>query len=294
MWPGCQAKWDAQLEALGYSTADSTAAATVGRTAADAVIAHRANDGANQAGGYADTSGYRPVNPPAPAPLVDPWRWQPQTSAPALRPALAVRAPRSAPTAWPTAQIPSPPKSVPDSVDNMVKESAGLNDRKKSQAVYWSDGPGSETPPGHWNLIAQWLSRRHRQTLDQDATPVLRPQRRPARRQHHLPGRPSTAGTMPGRSRWCGTSRRARRSPPGAGPYLGIGPIQGETWSPYIPTPNFPEYTSGHSTFSTAAAAVLKDFRGAAEFDASATVKKGTSFVEPATATQPGVRGRRR
>ena len=40
-------------------------------------------------------------------------------------------------------------------------------------AVYWADGPGSETPPGHWNLIAQWLSRRHRQTLDQDAKMFL-------------------------------------------------------------------------------------------------------------------------
>jgi hypothetical protein len=73
VWPACQADWDAQLEALGNSTAD----ATVGRTAADAVIAHRANDSANQANNYADTSGYQPVNPPAPAPLVDPWRWQP-------------------------------------------------------------------------------------------------------------------------------------------------------------------------------------------------------------------------
>jgi hypothetical protein len=73
------------------------------------------------------------------------------------------------------------------------------------------------------------------------------------------------------------------------GPYLGVGPIQGETWHPYIPTPNFPEYTSGHSTFSAAAAAVLKDFRGSDAFNASATIKQGTSFVEPATDTQPGV-----
>ena len=70
------------------------------------------------------------------------------------------------------------------------------------------------------------------------------------------------------------------------GPYLGVGPIQGETWRPYIPIPSFPEYTSGHSTFSAAAAAVLKDFRGADAFNASARVAKGTSFVEPATDTQ--------
>jgi len=33
-------------------------------------------------------------------------------------------------------------------------------------------------------------------------------------------------------------------------------------WLPLIVTPNFPEYISGHSTFSGAAAAVLADFYG--------------------------------
>jgi hypothetical protein len=287
VWPGCQAKWDAQLEALGYGSADSTTAATVGRTAADAVITHRANDGSNQAGNYADTSGYRPVNPPPPALLVDPWRWQPQSAAPALVPHWRYVTPFS-PDSLPAVQIPSPPKSVPESVDNIVRESAGLNDRKKSQAVYWADGPGSETPPGHWNFIAQWVSRRHKQSLDQDARLFF------ALNAALLDASIACWETKYGWDYARPISlvrhfRKGRTITAWRGPYLGIGPIQGETWSPYIPTPNFPEYTSGHSTFSTAAAAVLKDFRGAAEFDASATVKKGTSFVEPATATQPGV-----
>jgi len=34
------------------------------------------------------------------------------------------------------------------------------------------------------------------------------------------------------------------------------------TWSPLLGTPNFPEYISGHSTFSGAAAAVLAVFYG--------------------------------
>ena len=38
------ASWASQLEALGYSAADSTTAATVGQRAADAVIAHRSGD----------------------------------------------------------------------------------------------------------------------------------------------------------------------------------------------------------------------------------------------------------
>jgi hypothetical protein len=145
VWPGCQASWDAQLEGLGYSAADSTTAATVGRTAADAVIANRA----------------------------DPWRWQPQPGQTAAVPHW-----RSVttfnPKAIPDTQVAIPPRSVSMTADNILKESAGLNDRKKSIAVYWSDGPGSETPPGHWKLIA-------------------------------------TSSTSPGRSRSCATSRPAGR-----------------------------------------------------------------------------------
>ena len=46
-----------------------------GKRAADNLIAARRTDGANQAGDYADTTGYRPVN--TPDQVVDPWRWQP-------------------------------------------------------------------------------------------------------------------------------------------------------------------------------------------------------------------------
>jgi hypothetical protein len=42
--------------------ADTTAPATVGLTAAQAVLDYRHSDGSNQANGYADTSGYVPVN----------------------------------------------------------------------------------------------------------------------------------------------------------------------------------------------------------------------------------------
>jgi hypothetical protein len=287
VWPGCQANWDAQLEALGFTTGDATTAATVGRTAADAVIAHRSNDNSHQAGGYADTSGYQPKNPPAPAAVVDPWRWQPQTSAPASAPHWRRVTPFS-PNTIPNTQVPTPPRSVSQTADNLLAESANLTDRKKSMAVYWADGPGSETPPGHWNLIAQWLSRRHRQTLDQDAKMFLAlngglldasiaawdckykfDYARPISLIRHVKN---------------GMTVTAWR-----GPYLGTGSIQGETWRSYIPTPNFPEYTSGHSTFSAAAAAVLKDFRGSDALNASATVAKGSSFVEPATDTQVGV-----
>ena len=43
--------------------------------AANAVIDFRHKDGANQLGGYADTTGYQPVN--TPDKVNDRWRWQP-------------------------------------------------------------------------------------------------------------------------------------------------------------------------------------------------------------------------
>ena len=51
--------------------------------------------------------------------------------------------------------------------------SAGLTDERKMIAEYWADGPRSELPPGHWNLFAQYVSRRdhhgdHEHGLERD------------------------------------------------------------------------------------------------------------------------------
>ena len=48
-------------------------------------------------------------------------------------------------------------------------------------ALFWADGSGSETPPGHWNSIAQIIAAARGNTLEQDArlfalwdrTPIL-------------------------------------------------------------------------------------------------------------------------
>jgi len=54
------------------------------------------------------------------------------------------------------------------------------------------------------------------------------------------------------------------------GPNRGTQLILGETWRPYqdltYVTPQFPEYVSGHSTFSAAAAVVLTEFTGSNRF----------------------------
>jgi hypothetical protein len=55
-----------QMKELGYSVdgSDISTPAKIGLMTAQAVIAFRHKDGANQLGGYADTTGYQPVNTP--------------------------------------------------------------------------------------------------------------------------------------------------------------------------------------------------------------------------------------
>src|SRR4029450_393120 len=71
----------------------------------------------------------------------------------------------------------------------------------------------------------------------------------------------------------------------GAGPGRGTDTIDGAAWAPYRPatevTPPFPEYVSGHSTFSAAAAEVLRRFTGSDDFGPGYTVRAGESLIEP-------------
>src|SRR5438552_7348948 len=72
-----------------------------------------------------------------------------------------------------------------------------------------------------------------------------------------------------------------------AGPFRGTQEIDGGDWQPYqaatVVTPPFPEYISGHSTFSAAGAEILKRFTGSDAFGASVTVPAGSSRFEPGT-----------
>ena len=68
------------------------------------------------------------------------------------------------------------------------------------------------------------------------------------------------------------------------GPYQGAQVIQGQNWRPYqiatIVTPAFPEFLSGHSTFSASAAEIFKRFTGSDSFGASQLIKAGTAPFE--------------
>lgn len=55
-----------------------------------------------------------------------------------------------------------------DQAEELIALSADLTDRQKMTAEYWSDGPYTEQPPGHWARFAQFVSERDHHTLDND------------------------------------------------------------------------------------------------------------------------------
>jgi hypothetical protein len=290
-----------QMTALGYATdgSDSSTAAMVGATAAQAVLDYRRNDGSNQANGYVDScvpACYQPVN--TPDTIVDPNHWQPlrlpngmvQTFATPhwanVTPFGLTSASQFRPDHGPAMSV---VKGKPNSdylkqVDLQLKYSAGLTDTHKVIAEYWEDLPGTETPPGHWSVFAQWVSRRDHNTIDQDAklfmvlTNALLDASITAWDAKRVwdSVRPITA------VHWL---KQGQLTQAWGGPYQGTKTIRGEDWQPYqpagFPTPPFAEFLSGHSTFSAAAAEVLKDMTGSDTFGLSVTIPAGNSTVEP-------------
>ncbi|HET6533874.1 MAG TPA: vanadium-dependent haloperoxidase [Actinoplanes sp.] len=300
-----KAAYDAQMAALGYPLTDTSAPATVGNRAAQAVIDYRHNDGSNQLKGYADTTGYQPVN--TWDRLTDPWRWQPQCV-----PLPAAGQPCTAPSTvqkpltpqWGnvkpfSALLPSQyrvtgPAKNPDGtyrtadVDQEIADASNLDDVKKVKAEYWADGPRSVFPPGHDFIFAQALSRKRGHTLDTDVKFFFM-----------LGNAMMDAGYASWwqKYRWdfvrpttaIRYQKRGQLVNSWLGPNQGYGMVPAEQWRPYqdpnVVTPAFPEYVSGHSTFSAAGATVLAQFTGSDSFGARVTIAKGSSKFENNTPT---------
>jgi PAP2 superfamily len=187
----------------------------------------------------------------------------------------------------PQFQLPGPPSGTAD-IDLELKDASNLSEVQKAKADYWADGPRSEFPPGHMAVFAQALSRMRKNTLDQDAklffalgSALMDASISSwAAKYHYNSVRPVTAI----RERYTGKTVNSW-----LGPGKGFGPVLGQNWLPYqeltVVTPPFPEYVSGHSTFSAAARTVLLQFYGNNDaFNAKVVIKAGSSKIEPGIA----------
>lgn len=314
--------FDPLMQTLGYDpddlSTDTSTATGIGNLAAKAVLDVRHSDGANQLGDepggiagvpYSDYTGYTPVNGPMdlrvpfnPTVVRDLNAWQPlryvDANGNVVTPAfVGAQWQRVTPFALgsPSQLRSSTGPATYGSVEYRAQAqalldlSSGLTDEQKMIAEYWADGPNSELPPGHWNLFAQFVSRREQHGPDErgiDSDVKLFFALTNAifdagicawdNKCKFNSVRPITAI----RYLFHGQTVRAW-----GGPYQRAQLIDGATWSPYqpttFPTPPFPEYSSGHSNFSAAGAEILKLFTGTDRFGDSVTLPAGSSKIEP-------------
>ena len=352
-FPTDQERYRSFMRKLGYDphnlSTDPTKPEGIGLLVADAILAERHDDGANQLGDqnpkgfYTDYTGYQPTN--SPGNIKDLNRWEPLRagnllgglverddllrklgakprqpvtsglggysvqryvtphwgnvkpfalqSGDQLRPppmltwteADLKRAPNEDNEKYSDVTLTDDeyPKTFREQARQMLKYSANLNDREKCIAEYWADGPLAESPPGHWNVLAHYISRRDKNTLDQDVKLFFALNNAlmdasiaswDAKRAYDSV-RPITAV----RKLLAGQMVMAW-----AGPNKGIHMVKGEEWWPYqepfLITPPFAEYVSGHSTFSHAAAVVFRAFTGSDTFGAYAIVRPGSSPID--------------
>lgn len=226
-------------------------------------VAHGSNIGAALArwiadDGYTGTVG-KAYQPPTGAEHL----WE--STPPNFRPAIEPHWSQIRPLVLKTADEVEPEPHLPFSPDpasafgqqamTTYLQSAANTDEHRAIARFWTDNPGSFTPPfgtatglpaGHWMMIAVQALRQRGARLDL-AVEVL------ARTGIALHEAFLNCWTWKYRYNLLRPVTYVRRY---------IDP----TWSTFVNTPQFPEYTSGHSVASPAAAAVLTDLLGTVAF----------------------------
>jgi hypothetical protein len=241
LFPANTATFDALHAAILTAVPDGprkTAGLVWGEFVASQILAARANDGSNAV-----------VPPPGGS---GPGVWVP--TPPAFLPYLLPQWGFVAPFAMSNSSQFRPPG--PPSLDSQryvadyeeVKElgAAVGSTRTADQteiALFWADGAGTETPPGHWNSIAQIIAAARGDTLEQNARLFAL-----------LNIAMADAAICAWDAKYTFDSWRPVTAIAFAEPQL--------NWMSFIVTPPFPDYVSGHSTFSGAAATVLARFYG--------------------------------
>ncbi len=245
--------WDKTLnEVLNTLPQDNARALGIdlGHQAGDAMIAERQNDGSSATVTYTpgtDPGDWRPTPPNFAAATLPQW--------PEVTPFAMTSGDQFRPAAPPSLSSAEYAAAV-----NQVKNlgSSTSDDRTADQtkiALFWADAGGTSTPPGHWNQIAIDIG------LEQNQSPLLN-----ARMMALLNYALADAGIASWDAKYAYDLWRPIDAIRQAASDGNAATTADSTWTPLIGTPSFPSYTSGHSTFSAAAAAVLTQLLGNMSF----------------------------
>jgi hypothetical protein len=210
---------------------DIRAGFALGREVGQRALEASAADGSQDmwAGTIPDEAGgWRPEHPDGPPPgdpLAGTWRPWNLATGDGLRPAEPPR--------------PGEPEFERD-VAELAEVTGHLTIAQQQIASFWQDKDGSVTPPGHWAALAARLVRQEGWSTDDAAVMFAT-----------LATAQADAFIAAWDAKYAYWSVR---------PFTILRERLDPSWQPYLPTPNFPSYVSGHATTSGAAAAVLGAF----------------------------------
>ena len=240
-----QASLDESLAQVPNGTAKSLGI-ELGRHVGNVILADRVDDGAKGSSTYAPTTDvglWRRTFPDYLPPLLSQW---PNVEPFALASGDEFR--------------PAPPTAIDSTeyataVDEVMRlggfQSSHRTAEQTEIALFWADGGGTATPPGHWNSIATDV------TLKQ-GTNMLETARTFALLNIAM----ADAGIASWDAKYHYDLWRPidaiRQADQDGNALTG----SDSSWIPLLKTPPFPAYTSGHSTFSGAASAVLTRLYG--------------------------------
>jgi membrane-associated phospholipid phosphatase len=209
-------------------------------------LAWRATDGSSRVVSY--TPGTQPGQ----------WQPTPPTFSPAAFPQWSAVTPFAI-SSGSQFRPAGPPALTSQAYANALQEvealgSANSTTRTPEQsqiALFWADGAGTETPPGHWNEIAEQVARTHGDTLVQDARLFAT-----------LNIALADAAIAAWDAKYTFNFWRPVTAIHNANLDGNARTTADPSWTPFLVTPAFPSYVSGHSSFSAAAAVVLTSFFG--------------------------------
>ncbi len=280
-------------------------AAGIGNLSGLLVLECRLGDAANpratlHEGTYSDYTNYQPANPPVPQPIKHEDRWQPQLRdhKPQVFMTPHWGLVKSFALTWGGQYRPPSPNQCDKNefkkqADEVLQFSEQLTDKQKIIAEFWAgmhedkfvdsvkdDSDRSATPPEQCCRQARYLSKKygHKNAYDIKMFFLL-----------------SNALLDAGIAAWdckvfydyvrpisaIQNLYRGKSIKAWGGACEGTQEIEGENWIPYIPTPPFAEYVSGHSTFSAAASEVLSTFCDSPKYGEDVVIPKGGSRIEP-------------
>ena len=275
LFPAQRASFDTALNALLATVADGTAktnALTLGLTVGSAVLAIRANDGSGKFVDYPGSTTVGSWRPTAPMfDVADEPQWG------AVTPFALTTPNQFRPVAPPALDSAAYAAAVEEVKGLGSATSTTRTADQTQQAQFWADGAGSYTPAGHWNVIAQDVARSEGNSLSANV---------------RLFAQLNVAMADAGIAAWDAKYTYGLWRPIDAIHEAELdnnaATTEDNAWAPLLITPSHPEYVSGHSTYSAAAAAILANtFGGGTSFNSTAFTLPGvtrtfTSFTQAA------------